>query len=343
MTLRQQEYIRLAAFIAAFGSSYLTRSNNANINELLSTFNLTMEEISKICYIVEYITLIGASRIERITQEHKHIKMTYNEVIKNAADLFKVVEVDKNPVKSFALYVYLYRKGYFSYAHQFMYSFSCKDLSLLTGADIVSGKGVCRSISSMFTDICNQNGMEATNIPVKVNPKKFNDKITLCPIELKYENGNTLGESFGNILSFLAPYLPLGNHVTSHILYNGLKYDFDPTNDILLTEQYGKLFVSDSKKSYVTHDRIFGFVPYLLGQIDFNVKGIIGLRDIKLQTITHDEYIKAYRETLEMIKDNLDLFEKFYYDNKDKYYEIASTANNQHSMIKRYLPILPIK
>ncbi|MDE5889144.1 MAG: hypothetical protein K2H20_03895, partial [Bacilli bacterium] len=226
-------------------------------------------------------------------------------------------------------YVYLYRKGFFSYNHQFSYSSSCKDFSKLTGADVVAGKGVCRSISSMFVDICNQNGMEASNIPVKVNPKKFNDEVNLCPIKLNYEDSGNLG----NIVSLISSFIPLGNHVTSHIVQNGVKYEFDPTNDILLTEENGKLYISGSTNSYVTHDRIFSFIPYFLGQIDFNIKEIIGIKDCKLSTITHDEYVKVYRETLEMIKDNLDVFERFYQDNKDKYNEIASIACNQNSMI----------
>ena len=51
-----------------------------------------------------------------------------------------------------ALYVYLYRSGYLSVNHEFKYSNNMIDFPLLNGVDVVRGRGVCRSISSMFTD-----------------------------------------------------------------------------------------------------------------------------------------------------------------------------------------------
>lgn len=336
MKLRQQEKLRLFLFVAAYGTSFLTKANGADINEIFSNYSVTIEDISKLSFILEDIMILGSSHMEFITEEHKNVRTSYNEIIKSASDLFKLLGVDNNPVKSFALYVYLYRKGYFSCNHQFCYSQSGKDFSRLSGADVVAGHGVCRAISSMFTDICNQIGMEASVTPIRVIPKKFNNLVQLNPVELNYDGRN-------NLASKIIPYLPVGNHVTSHISYNGLKYDFDPTNDILLTEKNGKLYVSDSSDSYVKHDKVISFIPFLLGQINFDIKGILGIKDINMPTITHEEYVQLYREVLEIIKDNRDLFEQFYNDNKDKYYEVASTMNEQHSLIKRYMPILPIK
>ncbi|MDE5889143.1 MAG: hypothetical protein K2H20_03890, partial [Bacilli bacterium] len=99
MRLRQQEYIRLLSFVAALGSSFMARNISSNISELINTYNLTMEDISKICYIFEYITILGASRMERFTQEHKQIKSIYSEVIKNDSVLFRIVQVVIDRVK----------------------------------------------------------------------------------------------------------------------------------------------------------------------------------------------------------------------------------------------------
>ncbi len=336
MKLRQQENLRVLLFIVAYGTSFLTRMSSTEINEILSNYNVTIEDINKLAFILEDIMVLGTSHIEFITEEHKKVRAVYNEIIRNTGDLFKILEVDNNPVKSFALYVYLYRKGYLSCNHQFYYSQFSKDFSRLLGADVVTGRGVCRAISSMFTDICNQVGMKATTTPIRVIPKKFNNLIQLNPAELNYS-----GED--NLASKIIPYLPVGNHATSHVSYNGLKYDFDPTNDILLTEKNGKLYVSDSHDSFVKHDKVISFIPFLLGQINFDIKGILGIKDINMPTITHDEYARLYRETLETIRDNRYLFEEFYNDNKDKYYEVATIMNNQHSLMKRYMPVLPIK
>lgn len=339
MTLKQQERLRLILFIAAYGSSIISRMSGNDINNFLSSYNLSLEEIRKNLFILEDLAIVGAGWMEFVAKEHKEIKTNYEEIIHSAGDLFKTVEVSNNPVKSFALYVYLYRNGYLSCNHKFCYSFSCKDFARLTGADVITGKAVCRGISSMFTDICKENGMDASNVPVKVNPKRFNGLQELCPTDLRSENVN----SFEEIFSKISPYIPLGNHVTTHLAHNGIKYDFDPTNDIFLTEKNGRLYISDSSKYYISHDRIFGFIPLLLGQFNFDIRCGLGIKDTNLPTITHDEYVKLYQEALKMIKDNLDVFEKFYQENNDRYQEIASTANKQHSLIKRYMPILPIE
>lgn len=66
--------------------------------------------------------------------------------------------------------MYLYRSGYLSVNHEFKYSNNMIDFPLLNGVDVVRGRGVCRSISSMFTDICNSVGLTASNVSVRVRP-----------------------------------------------------------------------------------------------------------------------------------------------------------------------------
>lgn len=339
MTLKQQENIRLMLFIAAYSSSFLSSMKGNEINTILSNYNLNIDDIRKSLFLLEDLAVLGAGWMEFITKEHNLIEEKYKNIIHNISSLFKTVEVSDNPVKSFALYVYLYRNGYLSCNHKFCYGFSCKDFARLTGADVITGKAVCRGISSMFTDICKENGMDASNVPVKVNPKRFNGLQELCPTDLRSENVNSFEEIFPKI----SPYIPLGNHVTTHLAHNGIKYDFDPTNDIFLTEKNGRLYISDSSKYYISHDRIFGFIPLLLGQFSFDIRCGLGIKDTNLPTIGHDEYVRLYRESLDMIKNNLDLFEKFYNDNKETYLDMASTLNAQHSLIKRYIPILPVK
>lgn len=176
--------------------------------------------------------------------------------------------------------------------------------------------------------------MNAFNSAVIVNDKKFKELKQLCPVDLNHED-----TILSNVLIAIIAYLPMGNHIITHISHNGIKYDFDPTNDIFLTEKNGKLYSSDSQKYYIKHDRIKALIPVLLGQNDVKITSILKIQDKELPTISHEEYMKIYRETLEMIKDNLDIFEHFYNENEDKYNEIANIANEQHSLIKRVMPV----
>lgn len=339
MTLKQQENIRLVLFIAAYSSSFLSSMNGNEINTILSNYNLNIDDIRKNLFLLEDLAVLGAGWMEFITKEHHLIEEKYKNIIHNISSLFKTVEVSDNPVKSFALYVYLYRNGFLSCNHKFSYSFECKDLARLTGADVVNGRTVCRGIASMFTDICRETGMDASNVSVRVNPKNFNGQKELCPTELNTGKSSVMGDLIGKVSQFI----PLANHLITHLSFKGIRYDFDPTNDILLTERNRRLYISDSEEYYVSHDRIWGFIPFLLGQTDNDIRCMLNIKDANLPTIGHDEYVRLYSETLDMIKNNLDLFEKFYNDNKETYLDMASTLNAQHSLIKRYIPILPVK
>lgn len=137
---------------------------------MLNDYSITIGDIKGV---VMLLTIIGCPRIEKYTTEYKKVNGLYQEVLQNSKKLFKMLEVDQDPIEAFTLYVYLYRNGYLSYQHKFAYDKPLKDFIRLYGVDVVLGSGVCRSISSMFRDVCREIGMDAKNVYVKVDEAKF--------------------------------------------------------------------------------------------------------------------------------------------------------------------------
>ena len=60
-----------------------------------------------------------------------------------------------------------------------------KDLPNLYGVDIVRGKGVCRSISSMLVDIYKDLGYNATNLVVCATEDSIKNQQQLCDFPKK--------------------------------------------------------------------------------------------------------------------------------------------------------------
>ena len=58
--------------------------------------------------------------------------------------------------------------------------------------------------------------------------------------------------------------------------------------------------------------------------------------------IDYEEYKKVYKETLELIAANKELFEEFYNINKHYYEALHKWTEPQHGMIKRMIPIIPV-
>lgn len=342
MTLKQQENIRLAILLASFGTSILSSTNAYDMigfTTFLENNGLTIEDIHAFLGTLGNISLFSAGWLENITKEHKEIKCLYNEIIDNTGNLFREFGVDDDPIKTFALYVYLYRLGYFSVNHKFVYKFEMKDFARLGGVDVVLGTGVCRSIASMFTDICRNLGMNANSISVKVRNKNMQgERERLCPIELEHEDKDNF---LSKVMEKAIDYVPIGNHMITEIFSNGINMGFDPTNDYLLYEgKIGRLNIAGSTGCYMTKSYVSGTIPVLLGQSNGN---LFMKRTDATREVSFLEYKEIYKDLLHLMEKSIDLFEMFYLDNLSYYKEIENVARTEHSMIKRYIPIIPGK
>lgn len=217
--MKIKTYQKLKLLLLATGclsANLISHIGTLTETELIKIFNdqsITIKDIDNVIMFLTNIFSINSHRFESYTTEYKEIKKIYQDILQNSKDLFKILEVDQDPIETFALYAYLYRKGYLSYQHKFVFDNNTKDFSKLFGVDVILGHGVCRSISSMFVDICHEIGMDAQNVYVKVNDNQWeNPKLLSIPsMEIEGE------QQHSEILEKIIQLLPLGNHVVSAV------------------------------------------------------------------------------------------------------------------------------
>lgn len=344
MKIRHIEYARLVLLSSYIAARIFTNGDDTvfrEVNEFLLSNGISMEDITPYMSLAYNASILTGFQLEQLCKDYDRIECFYNAVINNTAELIEAFDIQDDPVKVFALYTYLYRSGYLSADHEFKYSTDMKDLPLLGGVDVIIGRGVCRSISSMFTDICNSVGLTASNVSVRVKPgvmKKSED------LSLRELDSEVRGKKFAKIIGKVTSIVPIGNHLVTAVEHDKHSGIYDPTNDIFMhvigTRKYG--FVNDTSAT-MSYSFISNLVPRLLGQMNTEVD-VAYLKKLSTKDrLAYEEYREIYEEINKLIKDNGYVFEEFYKINLPYMRQISLLTREQHSMIKRMFPIIPIK
>ena len=87
---------------------------------------------------------------------YKELLLLYKEILENTGNLFKnYLELDTIS-KNCASYIYMYKNGYLSFNHTFTFSDTYATVidynHDILGGLIATGTGICRNITSFFTD-----------------------------------------------------------------------------------------------------------------------------------------------------------------------------------------------
>jgi hypothetical protein len=329
--------------LASYIASRVFVSNDdtvfSEVNNWLLSNGISMEDITPYMSLAYNASILTGFQLEQLCKDYERIESFYNAVVCNTAELLEAFNIEKDPVKVFSLYVYLYRSGYLSVNHEFKYSNDMKDLPLLNGVDVVRGKGVCRSISYMFTDVCNSVGLTASNVSVRVKPGvlNFSEELSLGKLD-----SETKGKRFAEIVGKVTSVIPLGNHLVTAIEHDTETGMYDPTNDVFMhiigSRKYG--FVN-STSATMSYNFFSSIVPRLFGQMNTEVD--IGyLRKLSMkEKLEYEKYKSIYEEINQLIRDNQIVFDEFYKINLPYYTEIDRLTKDQHGMIKRMFPIIP--
>lgn len=330
MKIKHLEYIRALLL----GSSVVTTAlTNSEIVDL--------EQVSSVLMASYNLSLLTGFHLEQLTRDYEEIDGVYRLIVGNIAELVEVFNIQDDPVKVFALFVYLYRSGFLSYGKDFTYSFDMKDLARLNGVDVVRGTGVCRSISSMFTDVCNYVGLTAANVSVKVSSKCLEMKEQLSPVDLKSVQKN---KKIVRIVSAIMSPLPLANHLVTVVSDGKHAGVFDPTNDIYMNmRRFGKYEFINNTGATMSYKSFSNLMPLIFGQMQTKFNLFELHKYSKMNKLTYEEYKKSYREVLELIKANPQFLEAFYNLNQEYYEILERLTREQHGMIKRMIPIIPNK
>ena len=269
---------------------------------------------------------------------YKEFIKKYNNEINKTFDL-------KDPYEIYALYYYLYKNGYLSINKDFKYDVDAKsnDIASLMGCNVLSGSGVCRHISGLLSDIMCDYGMDAINMSVygsnyfivfdtftlfgknKEELKKWMEEYVVDK-ESYYSALLEIDklEKRAKPIILTDPHLHLatrigGNHAITYVNYNGRNYYLDPTNktsyrmspkdkclyndtDRLKIKQVGaRLIASDKKKYKELYDKAKEWTPCI--------------------SVSQEENIMNRMYWL--FRNNMDIINKFYFDNRDLKEEIA--------------------
>lgn len=339
MTIKQIQTSKAILFGATFALAILRNGDLDQINNLkqiLDTYNLTIDQLYWLSYSLLNLNLISTFRLESLTSDYKDIKTDYDEIITRTAELAKDFNFDDDPIKMFAFYIYLYRQGYLSANHQFRYSIDMKDFPLAAGIDVVRGTGVCRSIASMFTDLCNESGMETYSMAVNVTTEDLNKKEPLNPIELAKD---PTSKRLVKLVSIFSKVIPISNHLINNVQHNNRNYILDPTNDVFMYKDGPKkLIFANDHSARMTRSYISETVSGLFGQNKVNLN-FFNQNDASLPDIDYEEYKAIYAETIAILRANLDILHYFYIDNRELYEDIFAKTADYNGLIGRVLPL----
>lgn len=284
--------------------------------------------------------ILLSTRLELHSEDYKKIEQLYNQIVSNTAKFFKEQNIT-DPIEIFTLFQYMYRNGYLSYDHQFNYDINMKDLSKLNGADVVRGRGVCRSISSFLTDLYKEMGYNSSNLIVNANKEVLSNIERLGNYPKFKISRNTT--KFVKTISKVSEVFPMANHLITLIEKDGKVYILDPTNDGFLVKGKGnQLVLPENQKGRMRVKYLTNILQRMLGTVK-NTKNSFEIKKmLSMQTIDYEEYRKTYIDTLIFIKQNVELLDQFYKSNQTLYEELFEIIEQCSPMITRIYPELKI-
>lgn len=347
MKLKTQEKIRRLELMTLIGieglsiilNQYSSMEQVQQLSEFLINNRISLEELSYIINNLYFIDYSTNFRTQRLTEEYKRLKELYDAIIKNTCEFYQKLGISDSPIKVFAVYVYMYRSGYFSYDNYFEYSTNLKDFAALEGVDVIRGSGVCRSISSMLKDIFKNLGYESYNLSVKASKNSIIKLQKLSNISLQK---NIKSRKFVKIVDILTKNIPVANHLITMVKKDDKNYIFDPTNDgFLYKGKYNKILTFVDQNVYMKNYFLESFFINILGVYHDGINILRQRKQLNMPTIDEEYYKGEYLEALNLCVLNEELFKKFYEENKTSIDSIYDISKQQNGMIRRLVPIIP--
>lgn len=328
--------------LGSFMSTIVAGAGTAiNIPNSLVDGTLTGVAFASLGLFVFLLTSGGVSK----TKDINEIRNLYNEFLEEYIKLNKDFDFN-NPIEISAMYSFLLNRGYLSKNKKYEFtSNGVVDVNSVDGVNILCGKGVCRHISGMLTDILNKDGIDASRLCVyspvpEINVKIIKDeKYTL---EELYEiaRSRALDEDMYNLLLRLIKEFAvekgkniefefrvsddenpikqkIGNHSITYVVDNGITYYLDPT--------LGCCYLPGDEGTRLYDSLQFPVDIKVTPSIMFNdVEGFKRLRNISNDsTLSWDEISRIRANAKKICNDNMDVFEKFYNENHELYEDIS--------------------
>lgn len=275
----------------------------------------------------------------------KEINFVYNEVISDYNGINRDLGLE-HPIEVGSLFNSVLYGGYLSKDKAFTFgSNHVIDLVEVSGPNIMSGEGVCRHISVLLKDIYNNYGMNACAFNIHLRPRELllgidkgsqgysKDKLYhLIDMLIFDEEENKIVKleadkrlkEVGEHLFLLAEFdekakkfFVRPNHRINLVVHNGEVSLYDPTHN--------KTYKVNESNPKLLIDLVDEWIP--ISFTFFEVVNEMRLKDTKrylsMPSLSFEEDYQKIMQARQLYKDNREIFEKFYDEHKDAYYDIA--------------------
>ena len=290
--------------------------------------------------------LLAFSNGKNYTKDIVQIRNLYQEFLKNYNKLNKTFNLS-DPIQIHTMFYYLLYEGYLSKDKDFQFSNKqARDIDYIYGANVITGQGVCRHISTMFTDILNDYGIQSNNLVVYFRNYDVNVKINIID-KPKYTKEELINyarthiedeEKYNLVMKVIERLVDeynksieislekvyekklfksfLVNHMISYAFQDGKSYFLDPTNK--------SIYRMSKSNNHILYDDEYELkispINSILRLSRYSNNCLIN----QYPSVSKEEEKMLIEETVKLCNKNIDIFENFYSENSDLYKDISS-------------------
>lgn len=256
----------------------------------------------------------------KTTDTYKSLENEYLSYITTLANFIRKIGMISG-MEVAILYNFLLEFGYLSKNHQHQYEYINKkiesemfkyEIPELVGSRVATGQSVCRHMSGMLTDLENEIGNKAINLPV-AKTKKKSTKIVIIDHLTSIIQDNKTKLVFG--------YCPTNNEI----------FKTEIINDSITLENTNRKYLS-----YNIHDIIDNHL-----MIDYNSRYLQNIESIFNDNLKEEKDIKLYIPTREISKTINNIFPYFFKNHQELEEFYQSTKNqleNIDSLLNKLYP-----
>ena len=329
---------------------YQTYENITNIaagGAILSGFNaifsLGLADIQLASLVSIAYLYLACSNNASYTKEGANIRSLYDQFLKNYSQLNKEFGLN-NPIEVYTMYKYLLKNGYLSDKKMYLNLPNTVEIEPIYGASILAGSGISRHVATNLTDIYQACGMDAHRLEVSSNiyfidlKNILNAKYTkdeLIEWVQKYSTSKMEERLYEELIKMHLDALQKNLEPVLCAIPN--RYGGASNNTITYVQQDGKNYFFDSDRfriyrqnndnKYILEDEIDGRVIKKFSTFMWDEKNyshiIKGLESAN-STVSKEAENQLIKSTKNICEKNIDIFEKFYDDNKEIYQGITS-------------------
>lgn len=299
--------------------------------------------------LISVYIFLSFSKAKYYTKEFLAIKEYYSKIIENYSKFLDELELS-NPVSISSMFSNMVEDGYLSVDKTFNFDRrKVYDYSRFGGVNIINGHGVCRHYASLLTDILNNRNIEAINLGVCFPDYKFS-------IELL--DDKTLGQSREEIYKTVRNFFinpddcrqlmqvfdqfrsecdkgisvgiseekdkniilrMLGNHAITFAYQDGLGYYLDPTIGRIYTRNLDSFSLCDDSVKCIPIKLPLSGLINGINHSDPFYRHLLS----NPPSLERGEINELIISSDKLYRDNIDMCESFYEDNKDYYKEVA--------------------